>query len=142
MPAPEPSRAGVPTEELAAARRASFEGKTARALEHAGRAVSMDPLLVEGWELLGLLHRQARHPLHAERAFRRQLYLAPDSPLAHFHLAGLYHESGRDSDARREYANAARLLQAIPPDTALGGVAAGLLLHACRRYTRERQRSR
>ncbi|MBI3947161.1 MAG: tetratricopeptide repeat protein, partial [Armatimonadetes bacterium] len=116
------------------ARRALSEGSLKAALSSALLAVKMDPLSAEGWEILGLLHRQAGQPREAEHALRRLLYLDPEWPLAHFHLAALFREANRPDDARREYANAARLLAAMPPDTVVGGVTADLMLRACRQF--------
>ncbi|HOJ21713.1 MAG TPA: CheR family methyltransferase [Armatimonadota bacterium] len=119
---------------LESARQAASRGDLARALQEVSAALEADPMRPEAWELFGLLQRQAGRRDEAERGFRRQLYLAPESPLPHFHLATLFRERGQTNDARREYARAARILETLSPETQLAGVTADLLLRACRRF--------
>ncbi len=118
---------------LALAQQEAAGGDLPQALAHAIRATEQHPLAAAAWETLGLLHRRAGHPVEAEKAFRRHLYLDPLSPLAHFHLAGLFRETGKNAEARREYSRAARILETLPPDTLLAGITADLMLRACRR---------
>jgi chemotaxis protein methyltransferase CheR len=119
---------------LEPARQAASQGDLARAIQEVSAALEADPMRPEAWELFGLLQRQAGRGDEAERGFRRQLYLAPESPLPHFHLATLFRERGQMNDARREYARAARILETLSPETQLAGVTADLLLRACRRF--------
>jgi predicted Zn-dependent protease len=95
--------------------------------------VEADPMLAEGWELIGLLQRRSGHPREAERAFRRQLYLEPDSPLVHFHLGALYRELGRPADAAATLAKRHRIIFTFRRAVAAAAVIAlaliGLLDH-------------
>lgn len=109
------------------------DGATGADLARAEQEVARNPLSEGAWERLGLLYRRLERLGDAERAFRRLLYLAPESPVAHFHLGALLQETGRAPEARREFRIAKELLEALPPQTVVGGVAAGWLLDACRR---------
>lgn len=102
------------------------------ALTRALNAVRQDPLSEAGWERLALVYRQAGRFSEAEQALRRLIYLNPESPLAYFHLAALFQEAGQPREARRQYANAAKLLSAMSPETVVGGIRADLILKACR----------
>lgn len=104
------------------------------ALAEARRALELNPLVTEAHILLGLIYeRQQQLPL-AIRHFERARYLSTESPLVAFHLAECYRQTGRMTDAVREYRNAERLLVTLPPDHLLEGVAAHWLAESCRRW--------
>ncbi len=104
------------------------------ALAEARRALELNPLVTEAHILLGLIYeRQQQLPL-AIRHFERARYLSTESPLVAFHLAECYRQTGRMTDAVREYRNAERLLATLPPDHLLEGVAAHWLAESCRRW--------
>ncbi|WP_322488823.1 CheR family methyltransferase [Chloroflexus sp.] len=104
------------------------------ALAEARRALELNPLVTEAHILLGLIYeRQQQLPL-AIRHFERARYLNTESPLVAFHLAECYRQTGRMTDAVREYRNAERLLATLPPDHLLEGVAVHWLAESCRRW--------
>ncbi len=104
------------------------------ALAEARRALELNPLVTEAHILLGLIYARQQQLALAIRHLERARYLSNESPLVAFHLAECYRQTGRISDAIREYRNSERLLRALPPDELLEGVAAHWLAESCRRW--------
>ncbi|WP_322820922.1 CheR family methyltransferase [Chloroflexus sp.] len=104
------------------------------ALAEARRALELNPLLTEAYLLLGLIYeRQQQMPL-AIRHLEQARYLNRDHPLVAFHLAECYRQNRQITEAIREYRNAERLLNNLPPDQLLEGVAVQWLIESCRRW--------
>ncbi|WP_407943046.1 CheR family methyltransferase [Methylobacterium oxalidis] len=116
VPLPEDA---TPDDVLAWVRELADSGQTAeawRGVRAALEAGLRDPRLLYYEGLLGLsLGREAE----AERALRGALYLDPGFVMAHYHLGLLLAGLGRARPARRALDNAARLSEALRPDTVL-----------------------
>ena len=74
-------------------------------------AMKRDPMRSDLHLLSGLLRRYQHDDRGALQQLKRAAYLDPDLYLAHYYLAETYRSLGKDSDAVREYRNAARLLE-------------------------------
>jgi tetratricopeptide (TPR) repeat protein len=97
--------------------------------------IRREPLSVAGHYLLGIIHRTLEDDDQAVEMFRRVVYLSPQHALARFHLGELYARRNEREAARREYANALRLLQDRSDsldERFAGGFSAGLLIDTCR----------
>ena len=132
---PSPPRATSPTAvSLDDVHLALAEGRYADAARLARLAADAAPLTAEVHYLLGraLLDQGQDEPALA--ALRRAVYLAPDSGLAHFLLAGALARCGDPAAAAREYRAAAQTLGRDPAaaDAAeLGGRSARELATLC-----------
>lgn len=88
------------------ARLYNLRGDSKRALEHAQAAVRGDERMVEGWLLLGDLHRRKRETQPAMAAYNMALRAAPESLKARNAHAEMLAEVGLAEDARRAYRSA------------------------------------
>ena len=119
---------------LAIARIQANSGQIDLALAEAQRVVERDPLHQEATMLLGILYSQQGQWDTAVLQFERARYLNSSAPLVSFHLAKAYRQQGRAEAAAREYRNALRKLQPLPPDTVIDGVAVGWLRETCQQH--------
>ncbi|MGO4570423.1 CheR family methyltransferase [Microvirga sp. 2TAF3] len=67
----------------------------------------------------GLIAQAMKHPVEAEKAFRRGIYLDKSFAMAHYHLGLLLLADGRYGPGRRSMANAARIAATMPGETVL-----------------------
>jgi chemotaxis protein methyltransferase CheR len=117
-----------------AARAHADRGDLDLAAAEARRALELNPLTTEAHLLIGLIHaRQGRHAA-AITQLERARSLDGESALIAFHLAECYRQTGRATEALRDYRTTIRKLAAYPPDRLIDGVAAGWLSETCRRY--------
>ncbi|MEO7742702.1 MAG: tetratricopeptide repeat protein [Usitatibacter sp.] len=84
----------------------NLRGDTKRALEHAQAAVRGDERMVEGWLLVGDIHRRKRETQPAMAAYNMALRAAPESLKARNAHAEMLAEVGLVAEARRAYAQA------------------------------------
>lgn len=112
------------------------------AVVEARRAVELNPLTIEAYLLLGMLHLQQGQVQEATGQFERARYLDPDSGLISYHLAESYRQSQRSDAALREYRNALRKLTRYAPDMILDGVVVSWLRETCERHIQTLERGR
>ncbi len=101
----------------------------------ASEALRADPLDAEAHLLLAAVEEERGDLEAAVAALRRAIYIAPNSPTAHFRLGALLLRTGDDGPGRRSLEAAAGLLGAAAPDAVVpggDGVTAGRLLAAAR----------
>ena len=111
------------------------QGCAAEAAVWCEEVIRREPLSVAGHYLLGIIHRTLEDEDQAVEMFKRVVYLRPQHALARFHLGELYARRNQREGARREYANALRLLQERSDsldERFAGGFSAGLLIDTCR----------
>jgi len=111
------------------------QGCAAEAAVFCEKVIRRDPLSVAGHYLLGIIHRTLEDEDQAVEMFKRVVYLRPKHALARFHLGELYARRNEREAARREYANALRLLQERSDsldERFAGGFSASLLIDTCR----------
>jgi len=111
------------------------QGCAAEAAVLCEKVIRREPLSVAGHYLLGIIHRTLEDEDQAVEMFKRVVYLRPQHALARFHLGELYARRNELEAARREYANALRLLQERSDsldERFAGGFSAGLLIDTCR----------
>jgi chemotaxis protein methyltransferase CheR len=111
------------------------QGRAAEAAVLCEEVIRREPLSVAGHYLLGIIHRTLENEDQAVEMFKRVVYLRPQHALARFHLGELYARRNEREAARREYANALRLLQERSDsldERFAGGFSAGLLIDTCR----------
>ncbi len=94
------------------------------------KALSIDPLCLEAYLLLGLISKLAGDADGSVKRFKQALYVRSSCWLAHFHLAEIFRGRGDRENARREYNIVLNILEkegvsdpglnffplAIPPD--------------------------
>ena len=61
--------------------------------------------------MLAMIHNDAGNLDQASHYLKRAIYLEPDNPLAHLHLADIFKAASRKADAAREYTNVISLLE-------------------------------
>jgi chemotaxis protein methyltransferase CheR len=111
------------------------QGCAAEAAVLCERVIRREPLSVSGHYLLGIIHRTLEEEDQAVEMFKKVVYLRPEHALARFHLGELYARRKEREAARREYANALRLLQERSDsldERFAGGFSASLLIDTCR----------
>ena len=111
------------------------QGGAAEAAVLCEDVIRREPLSVAGHYLLGIIHRTLEDEDQAVDMFKRVVYLKPQHALARFHLGELYARRNDREAARREYANALRLLQERSDsldERFAGGFSAALLIDTCR----------
>ena len=121
----------APRDHAAEARRLANDGHLTAALAACDRAVAANRLVAAHHYLRGVILQEQGAAASAVTALRRALYLDPDFVLVHFTLGHLLLRQGRQTDARRYFANARALLHTSPPDALLPeseGLTAGRLL--------------
>ncbi len=74
-----------------------------KAREDTQGALTLAPLSVDGFLLLGMIARWQKQPGEAILWFKKALYIHTDCWPAHYYLAGLYREDGNFQKASREY---------------------------------------
>ena len=111
------------------------QGRAVEAAVLCEKVIRREPLSVAGHYLLGIIHRTLEDDDQAVEMFKRVVYLRPQHALARFHLGELHARRNELEAARREYANALRLLQERSDsldERFAGGFSAGLLIDTCR----------
>ena len=78
-------------------------GHVDSALERYHAAVEVDHNFIEAWTQLGCLYAEKQEPVSAADALRIALDIHPDYPDAHWHLANVLHQLGRDDEARSHW---------------------------------------
>jgi protein O-GlcNAc transferase len=81
----------------------NLRGDTKRALEHAQAAVRIDQGMMEGWLLVGDIHRRSRETQPALAAYAMAMRADPTSAKARNAHAEMLAEAGLVEDARRAY---------------------------------------
>lgn len=102
----------------------NLRGDGKRALEHAQAAVRQDPRLLDGWLLVGDLHRRNRESDAALAAYAQAARAAPGNAKALNAHTELLAEMGRFDDARAQY----RQIAAGSPGNLKAALGANLLL--------------
>jgi chemotaxis protein methyltransferase CheR len=115
------------------ARANADKGELDLAAAQAHRALELDALTTEAYILLGMIYARQGQPAEALAQLERARYLAADVPLVAFYLAEINRQLGKTQAALREYRNAKRRLDALPPDDILDGVAVKWLRETCQR---------
>jgi chemotaxis protein methyltransferase CheR len=115
------------------ARANADKGELDLAAAQAHRALELDALTTEAYILLGMIYARQGQLLEALRQLERARYLAVDAPLVAYYLAEINRQLGKLPVALREYRNAKRRLDALPPDELLDGVAVQWLRDTCQR---------
>lgn len=111
------------------------QGVAAEAAGLCEKVIHREPLSVAGHYLLAVIYRTTDDEDRALEMFRRVVYLKPEHALARFHLGELYARWNNREAARREYANALRLLQERSDSLDqrfAGGFSPDLLIDTCR----------
>ncbi|MFP3870771.1 MAG: CheR family methyltransferase [Syntrophobacteria bacterium] len=111
------------------------QGKPDRSAELCRWILRRSSFSVAGHFLLGIVYRTKEDTDRAIEEFRKVVYLKPEHALARFYLGDLYTLAGRVDRARREYANAVRLLGEDPgafDERFAGGFSSKLLIDTCR----------
>jgi len=78
-------------------------GNVEGALERYHAAVEADHNFIEAWTQLGCLYAEKQESNSAIDSLRIALGIHPDYPDAHWHLANVLHQLGRDDDARTHW---------------------------------------
>jgi len=78
-------------------------GNVDGALERYHAAVEADHNFIEAWTQLGCLYAEKQESNSAIDSLRIALGVHPDYPDAHWHLANVLHQLGRDDDARTHW---------------------------------------
>ncbi len=95
------------------ARKFADQGAIGKAVKLCEQALSDDPMQFDWQYLLGQLQLDA--PEVALNSFRKAVYLAPDNPLAHYHLALCAERLGQTQLAIREFTLATTKLALLDP---------------------------
>lgn len=112
-------------------------GSLDRARDLCLEAVAADRLDPESYLLLAAIQQERADLPAAVDAIRRAIYLAPDSPSAHFILGNLLLRQGQRVKARRSMETVVGLLDSVPSDQPVpgaDGLTAGRLLETARAY--------
>jgi len=110
LPTPFPATATAP-DSLGQARAAADRGEWELARACAERALAADSLCASAHYLLAQVHEQAGELDQALAAYRRSMYLAPDSALSALGMADVWRQQGQGAEACRGYRVALRLLE-------------------------------
>jgi tetratricopeptide (TPR) repeat protein len=81
----------------------------AAACDAYGKALSLDPDLVDAWVNLGRIAHQAGNPKEAARLYHEALQRSPDDPVVHFNLALALEDARGPSPAASHYERALEL---------------------------------
>ncbi|HET7729193.1 MAG TPA: tetratricopeptide repeat protein [Usitatibacter sp.] len=101
-----------------------MRGESKRALEHAQAAVRIDERMVEGWLLVGDIHRRARETQPALTAYAMAMRAQPGNLKARNRHAEMLAQMGLVDEARRSY----REVAAQAPDDLKAALGASLTL--------------
>lgn len=118
---------------LVEARQQADRGELDLALTMVMQAITIDPMLDDGYTLLGTLYSRQGRWQSAAQQFERARYLNPASPQVSFQLAECYRQGGRHAPAAREYRSTLRKLAPYPPDAVIDGVAVHWIRETCQR---------
>ena len=106
------------TDALIAAREAWAEGRYAKVVELARRAVQADPMLVDAYVLGGQASSTLGDDAAALDVLRKAVFLEPSAGHAHFLLAGALSRLGQPGPAARSFRAAAATLPLVSPEQA------------------------
>ena len=98
-------------ENLSVARKLADTGETVSAVTILDNIIRQDPLHAQAYFMLALIHNDAGNPDQSIRYLKKVIYLEPENPLAHLHLADIFKAASRKTDAVREYTNVISLLE-------------------------------
>ena len=98
-------------ERLSVARELADKGETIAAVTILDNIIRQDPLHARAYFMLAMIHNNAGNLDQSSRYLKKVIYLEPDNPLARLHLADIYKEASRKTDATREYTNVISLLE-------------------------------
>ena len=121
----------APTHPAAEARQLANEGRLGQALIACDLAIKAEKVVASHYYLRGAILQEQDAVDEAVTAFRQALYLDHGFVVAHFALGNSMLRQGRNSDARRCFANARSLLQNYAPEAELpdsDGITAGRFL--------------
>ena len=104
-------------------------GNLDKAFEVAERATKIAPLRAACHFALAIIHQERKELGKAEHAFRRTLYLAPESAHAHWRLGLLLAAKGDAHGARRALLNAMEMARRTPDDPLLRALPASIAPH-------------
>ena len=98
-------------ENLSVARELADKGETIDAATILDNIIRREPLQAQAYFMLAMIHNDAGNLDQASHYLKRAIYLEPDNPLAHLHLADIFKAASRKADAAREYTNVISLLE-------------------------------
>ena len=98
-------------ENLSVARDLADKGETIAAVNLLENIIQEDPLNAQAYFILAMIHGNAGNPDQSSHYLKKVIYLEPDNPLAHLHLADTFKTAFRKKDATREYTNVITLLE-------------------------------
>jgi chemotaxis protein methyltransferase CheR len=98
-------------ENLSAARELADKGETIAAVTLLDNIIRQDPLHTKAYFMLAMIHNDAGNLDQASRYLKKVIYLEPENPLAHLHLADIFKAASRKKDAAREYTTVISLLE-------------------------------
>jgi chemotaxis protein methyltransferase CheR len=96
---------------LSLARELADKGETIVAVTILDNIIRQDPLHAQAYFMLAMIHNNAGNLDQSSRYLKKVIYLEPDNPLAHLHLADIFKGASRKTDATREYTNVISLLE-------------------------------
>lgn len=93
------------------------DNKIIVAWEAVMQAIQKDPLLPEGYFVLGLIHKSKEDMKEAEEMFQKALFLAPGFWPARVFLGEVFRKQGKKTSALEEYKTAltARVVKSVSP---------------------------
>ena len=107
--------AGTPSksldERLSVARKLADNGETIAAATILDNIIRQDPLHAQAYFMLAMIHNDAGNLDQSSVYLKKVIYLEPENPLAHLHLADVFKAASRKADAAREYTNVISLLE-------------------------------
>ena len=98
-------------ENLSVARELTDKGETIAAVTILDNIIRQDPLHAEAYFMLAMIHNDAGNLDQSSHYLKKVIYIEPDNPLAHLHLADIFKAASRKADAAREYATVISLLE-------------------------------
>ena len=100
-----------PGEGFGSARELADKGDPVGAVALLDKIIAENPLHTRAYFLLAMIHHNAGNLDQCERYLKKVIYLEPENPLAHLHLADIFKAQARKTDAVREYTNVISLLE-------------------------------
>ncbi len=98
-------------ERLSLARKLADKGETMEAVALLDSIIQQDPLQAQAHFMLAMIYRNAGNLDQSGHYLKKVIYLEPDNALARLHLADVFKETSRNTDAAREYNNVISLLE-------------------------------
>ncbi|EFK06932.1 CheR methyltransferase, SAM binding domain protein [delta proteobacterium NaphS2] len=98
-------------ESLSVARKLADNGETIAAATILDNIIRQNPLHAQAYFMLAMIHNDAGNLDQSSHYLKRVIYLEPENPLAHLHLADVFKAASRKADAVKEYTNVISLLE-------------------------------